>query len=281
VTLHLTSTNNGACPASSSSVKITFAPAPSVNAGNDQTVCANTANVFLKGQYNNAPGTIWSSTGDGSFSPSAFGLNATYIPGSRDKSNSGVHLILRTTGNTACSPAADTIVVTIKAAPVINSGGVRYVLENNSTILTPVINGSNLKYLWTPGIYLNNDTVPNPVCTPRADVSYKIISIDDFGCSSSADVFVKVLKQLQIPNVFTPNGDGINERWEVKNLKDYSDCKVEIFNRYGQLVYHSVGYLNEWDGTLNGKPLPAATYYYVINLKIAAKPIAGFVDIVR
>jgi hypothetical protein len=47
--------------------------------------------------------------------------------------------------------AADTILVTIKAAPVVNSGGIKYVLENNSTILTPVINGSNLKYLWTPG----------------------------------------------------------------------------------------------------------------------------------
>ncbi|HEX3168037.1 MAG TPA: gliding motility-associated C-terminal domain-containing protein [Chitinophagaceae bacterium] len=281
VILKLTSTNNGACAASSSSVKITFAAAPSVNAGSDQTVCANNANVFLKGQYNNAAGIIWSSTGDGSFSPSVSSLNATYIPGTRDKSNSGVNLILKTTGNTACSPGADTILVTIKAAPVISSGGVKYVLENNSTILNPVISGSNLKYLWAPGIYLNNDTVSNPVCTPKTDVSYKIISIDDFGCSSSADVFVKVLKQLQIPNVFTPNGDGINEKWEVKNLKDYADCKVEIFNRYGQLVYHSIGYLNEWDGILNGKPLPAATYYYVINLKIAAKPISGFVDIVR
>jgi gliding motility-associated-like protein len=109
----------------------------------------------------------------------------------------------------------------------------------------------------------------------------KLFRIDNFGCSSSADVFVKILKPLQIPNVFTPNGDGINEKWQIKNLKDYADCKVEIFNRYGQLVYHSVGYIEEWDGTLSGKPLPAATYYYVINLKIAAKPIAGFVDIVR
>ncbi|HEU5166232.1 MAG TPA: gliding motility-associated C-terminal domain-containing protein [Chitinophagaceae bacterium] len=281
VMLKLASTNNGACPASSSSVVITFATAPSVNAGSDQTVCANNANVFLKGQYNNAAGIIWSSSGNGTFSPSPYELNATYIPSASDKSNASIKLILKTTGTTACPSAADTILVTIKAAPIINSGEIKYVLENNSTILTPAISGSNLKYLWTPGIYLNSDTLPNPVCTPKRDVSYKIISIDNFGCSSSADVFVKVLKPLQIPNVFTPNGDGINEKWEVKNLKDYTDCKVEIFNRYGQLVYHSVGYINEWDGTLNGKPLPAATYYYVINLKIAAKPLSGFVDIVR
>ena len=281
VMLKLSSINNGACPASSSSVTITFAAAPSANAGSDQTVCANNANVFLKGQYNNASGIIWSSTGSGTFSPSATNLNPTYIPGASDKSNGSVRLILKTTGNTACLPAADTVLVSIKAAPVVNGGGVKYVLQNNSTILNPIISGSNLKYLWTPGVYLNHDTIPTPVCTPAADVSYKIIAIDNFGCSSSADVFVKVLKPLQIPNVFTPNGDGINETWQVKNLKDYADCKVEIFNRYGQLVYQSVGYTHEWDGILNGKPLPAATYYYVINLKIAAKPIAGFVDIVR
>ena len=281
VMLKLTSTNNGACPASSSSMKITFETASSVNAGSDQIVCANNANVFLKGQYNNAPGIIWSSSGTGSFSPSSNNLNATYIPSAGDKSNNRVHLILRSTGNAACLPATDTMLLTIKAAPVVNGGGIKYVLQNNSTILAPVISGLNLKYLWTPGVYLNNDTIPTPVCTPQADVSYKIISIDNFGCSASADVTVKVLKPLQIPNVFTPNGDGINEKWEVKNLKDYADCKVEIFNRYGQLVYQSVGYTNEWDGTLKGQPLPAATYYYVINLKIDAKPIAGFVDIVR
>ena len=280
VTLNLTSTNNGACPASSSSLVITFTAAPSVNAGNDQTVCANNANVFLNGQYSNAPGIVWSSSGNGTFSPSSYALNATYIPGTRDKSNSSVNLILKTTGNNACPSAADTILVTIKAPPAVSSGGIKYVLENNSTVLNPVASGSKLKYAWTPGIYLNNDKILNPVCTPESDVSYKFISTDNFGCSSSADVFVKVLKPLQIPNVFTPNGDGINEKWEVKNLKDYEDCKVEIFNRYGQLVYQSIGYSNEWDGTLKGKPLPAGSYYY-INLKIATKPVAGFVDIVR
>ena len=188
---------------------------------------------------------------------------------------------MKTSGNNACPIVTDTILVTIKASPVISNTGIKYVLENNSTILTPVVKGSNLRYLWTPGIYLNNDTTLNPLCTPEADISYKIIATDNFGCNSSADVFVKVLKPLQIPNVFTPNGDGVNERWEIKNLKDYMDCSVEIFNRYGQLVYQSIGYTNEWDGTLKGKLLPAGTYYYVINLKIAAKPIAGFVDIVR
>jgi len=148
-------------------------------------------------------------------------------------------------------------------------------------ILNPIITGSNLKYSWEPGIYLNNDTVPSPVCTPAGDVNYMLNVANTFGCAASADVLVKVLKLPIIPNVFSPNGDGINEKWEIKYLKDYPDCTVEIFNRYGQIMYKSVGYISEWDGTLKGKPLPAGTYYYIINLKIAAQPISGFVDIVR
>jgi gliding motility-associated-like protein len=56
---------------------------------------------------------------------------------------------------------------------------------------------------------------------------------------------------------------------------------VDIYNRYGQVVQHVTGYSKAWDGISNGKPLPAATYYYIIDLKTGAKPLSGFVDIVR
>ena len=121
----------------------------------------------------------------------------------------------------------------------------------------------------------------NPVCSPKADVSYTLVARDQFDCAASADVSVKLLKQPEIPNVFTPNGDGVNDRWQIRNLKDYPDCRVEIFNRYGQSVYTSTGYTHEWNGELNGKPLPAGTYYYIINQKTGLKPLSGFVDIVR
>ena len=84
-----------------------------------------------------------------------------------------------------------------------------------------------------------------------------------------------------IPNVFTPNGDGINDTWQIKNLPDYSDCEMNIYNRYGQLIHRSLGYSKEWNGSSNGQPLPAATYYYIIDLKTGAKPLSGFVDIIR
>jgi len=94
-------------------------------------------------------------------------------------------------------------------------------------------------------------------------------------------VFVKLLKTPTIPNVFTPNGDGVNDTWVIEYLESYVGATVEIFNRYGSLVFRSVGYTKSWDGTYGGKQMPAGTYYYVINPKNGRKQISGFVDIVR
>jgi gliding motility-associated-like protein len=281
VTLTLASTNNGACPASSSSVKIAFAAAPSANAGVDQTVCANNASAALNGQFNNAAGGVWSTSGTGSFSPSNTNLNAIYIPGASDKTNGSVKLTFTTTGNGPCAATSDAMILTIKTPPVINGDGVKYVMEESSSVLNTVVIGSNLKYSWTPGIYLNNDTIANPICTPSKDVLYKLIVKDALGCTSTGDIMVKILKHPEIPNVFTPNGDGTNDRWQIKYLADYPDCTVDIYNRYGQLIYRSVGYTNAWDGTSKGKQLPAGTYYYIIDPKNNLKPLSGFVDIVK
>ena len=65
------------------------------------------------------------------------------------------------------------------------------------------------------------------------------------------------------------------------HLESYPGATVEIFNRYGQLVFRSTGYTTPWDGTLKGKPLPAGTYYYLINPKNGRQQMSGFVDIVR
>ena len=56
---------------------------------------------------------------------------------------------------------------------------------------------------------------------------------------------------------------------------------IDIYNRYGQLVFHSVGYATQWDGKVNGKDVPVGTYYYVIDPKNGRKKLAGYVDVIR
>jgi gliding motility-associated-like protein len=86
---------------------------------------------------------------------------------------------------------------------------------------------------------------------------------------------------IQIQNSFTPNGDGVNDYWYVKDLVDYPEATVQIYNRFGALIYKSRGYSAPFDGKLRGKELPAGTYYYIIELSAGCTPLKGSVSILR
>jgi len=106
------------------------------------------------------------------------------------------------------------------------------------------------------------------------------------GCNvpvTSNPIVMNILPPISvfIPNTFTPNGDGINDLWDIKNLNYYAKCDVSIFTRYGTLIFHSKGYPKPWDGNYNGSPLPVATYYYIINLNDNTPALSGYVTIIR
>lgn len=87
---------------------------------------------------------------------------------------------------------------------------------------------------------------------------------------------------LEIPKAFSPNGDGINDVWNVKGIQLYPTSEITIYNRWGQMVWKSErGYPNPWDGRSEGKDLPIDSYHYVISLKKGSKFIVGDVTIVK
>jgi gliding motility-associated-like protein len=90
-----------------------------------------------------------------------------------------------------------------------------------------------------------------------------------------------VTTAIIIANTFTPNGDGINDLWNIPALAAYPDCTVSIYNRYGKLVFQSIGYGNSWDGKNNGKPLPVGPYYYIIKFNTSKQPLSGSVTILK
>lgn len=173
--------------------------------------------------------------------------------------------------------------INVWSYPVVSAGpditmlqdGIRKIAEARST-------GNGLQYLWTPSTYLDNPASANPtIVKPQDDITYTVRVTGRGGCTNSDAVFVKVLKMPKPPNTFTPNGDGINDFWEIKYLNDYPGCIVEVYNTAGTLVYRSVGYSTPWDGKYNGQPLPAGTYYYVIDPKNGRSRVAGYVTILR
>jgi gliding motility-associated-like protein len=156
------------------------------------------------------------------------------------------------------------------------------VLEGGNLMIKPIYKyGTNLSYMWTPSTYLNNPTDSTPITTPLGDITYRLFLTGIGGCTVNDTIFVKLLLSPLVPNAFSPNGDGINDRWRIQYLESYPGATVDVFNRYGQTVFSSVGYSVDWDGTVNGNPLPIGTYYYVINPKNGRKTISGSVTIIR
>lgn len=166
--------------------------------------------------------------------------------------------------------------------PVVSAGPDKVVLEGGEIRLAATASGNNLRFLWSPAQYLNAPASLNPlVINPLSDMTYRLTVTGQGGCVSTDDVFVKLLRAPVIPNTFTPNEDGINDFWVIQYMESYPNNRVQVFNRYGQLVFESRGYDQPWNGTYKGKPLPIGTYYYVIEPGSGRKPYTGYVTIIK
>ena len=147
--------------------------------------------------------------------------------------------------------------------PVVNAGpdlpmvfGYPIVINGNSSAGT---------YLWTPSTGLSNPTGLSTVANPTATTTYTLTATNSFGCSASDAMVITVTAPCIDPsNVFTPNGDGFYDTWRVINGSCSKQVQVDVYNRWGSLVYHSDNYSNNWDGNYKGKTLPDATYYYIV-----------------
>ncbi|NCI45267.1 Ig-like domain-containing protein [Sediminibacterium soli] len=282
VKLTLVTTNNKVCPVSGMSVNILITDAPVADAGADVAICSNDSLISLKGKVINAGGAQWYSQGTGYFNRSGNGdLQPVYVPSARDIRTGKVNFYLVTTGNGSCLAAADTLSAVINAAPKVNAGADRMIFLDDKVVLSPSITGNVVRYEWSPNSNLSSNQVPNAVLTGKESTTYTLRVTDDKSCTASDDVFIKVLKPIAIPNVFSPNGDGIHDTWEIPELNNYPGATVEIFGRSGMRLYYSVGYSKPWNGTYEGKPVPVATYYYIIHTNFNNKMFAGSVTVLR
>lgn len=93
--------------------------------------------------------------------------------------------------------------------------------------------------------------------------------------------FITSAPKLTIPTVFSPNGDGVNDVWNIANLDAYTDCRLTVYDRSGAVVFKSIGYNTPWNGTRNGAPLDTGTYYYVIDFEDEIPRVSGWVFLIR
>jgi gliding motility-associated-like protein len=212
--------------------------------------------------------------GDGTTSTATNPVKRYTLPG-----NYNVTLAVTNTAGCVSDPFAVPVIVHLQ--PVIDAG-INYVVQQGTQLtLRATANSPTLVFQWSPPVGLSDPTVLNPVLTAVQDQTYTLTAIGDFGCRATDQMTVKILKLVTVPNVFSPNGDGIHDIWNIPNLADYPGSTVEVFNRYGQSVFYSIGYNTPWNGARNGQALPAGTYYYIVQLKNGFKPLSGSVTILR
>ncbi|MFM7234111.1 MAG: gliding motility-associated C-terminal domain-containing protein [Flavobacteriales bacterium] len=136
---------------------------------------------------------------------------------------------------------------------------------------------------WTPGEYLSNDNVINPQVVAEETTAFQVTAnIGD--CELTDVVSITVGSPVEIYTAISPNGDNINDVWNIKDIERFPTCQVEVFDRWGQSLFKSVGYQQPWDGTYKGKYLPTGPYYYVIelnSLEVTIPPLLGVVSIVH
>jgi gliding motility-associated-like protein len=134
----------------------------------------------------------------------------------------------------------------------------------------------NFSYLWS-----NGATVPDLEELYAGD--YAVTVTDMMGCTGGKSLYVSKIEVdcINIPSCFTPNGDGLNDIWHIKDAELYPEFYLEVFNRWGQSLYKLQGSFESWDGNYKGKPLPAETYYYFLRLTSQSPMIQGTITIVR
>jgi gliding motility-associated-like protein len=183
----------------------------------------------------------------------------------------------------AAGCVSDTAVKQVKVylQPVIDAGRNISAKENTVVRFAATANDPNLNFRWTPATGLSDPATLQPTLTVTQDQVYVLTATGAFGCKASDSMRVSVQGVVVIPNAFSPNGDGINDVWVLKNLDEYPAATLEVYDRYGKLVYRGGAGVRAWDGNVNGKPLPAGVYYYVIDLRDGTAARAGSVTILR
>ena len=249
------------------SITITSAPVPSItNTEGKYSLCAG-ENLTLQvtgGSYNSY---AWNT---GATDPSIV------------VTESGTYSVVVTTSS--CTLNASKNIGSLQAPQVIVQADPPTINEGQSSQLSAE---GLLDFEWSPVETLSDYTISNPVASPVFTTSYTVTGTGLNGCQGTGTVELKVITdaivtKLSPKSFFSPNNDESNPVWKVENILDFPQCNIAIYDDKGIKVYEAKPYLNDWDGTFNGKKLPQGVYFYIIKCDgEESKPKAGSITILR
>jgi gliding motility-associated-like protein len=158
--------------------------------------------------------------------------------------------------------------------------------EDNSQELTATIfvipGNRDYSILWKDADNQNIGTTNKITVSPIYTTDYFVKATSAIGCPSEGKTRVNVINKLYPAQIFSPNGDGANDAWQIRNIEEFPEALITVYNRWGSQVFRTKNYTNTWNGTFEGSALPVATYYFVIDMSTYGKSqVTGSVTIVR
>lgn len=222
----------------------------------DTTVCTG-ASFTLRASSNSSATTYAWTPATGLGSPTAAVTTATV--------SANTTFTVTATLNGCVKTATAT--VTARPNPTVNAGPDQTILVGEEVMLSGTSSILPRTITWAPSMNVINPNILVTSARPAQTTNYTLTVVEaNTGCTASDNMVVTVVPYcVKAMNAFTPNGDGINDRWLLTTSDQCTrNITVNVYNRYGHLVYSNPNYTNTWEGTINGKPLPDGTYYYSV-----------------
>jgi gliding motility-associated-like protein len=177
------------------------------------------------------------------------------------KPNSSTTYIVTGYNGLGCTDTAH-VQVDLFPSPFVQTSPNVYAVFGEVVELTALANQSGT-YVWSPAEYLSCTNCQTTFANPNTNVTYTVTFYDLNGCKASDQVFVSYEPLIYVPNTFTPNVNGINEFFFAQGV-NIRDFKMEIYNRWGELIFTSNSLSESWDGTYAGLPCPDGVYTWKI-----------------
>ncbi|WP_273214881.1 gliding motility-associated C-terminal domain-containing protein [Runella zeae] len=245
----------GNCSATSNDIALTAELPPVVTFGTIAPVCYNDTLVV----------NLTASPAGGQFGGQGVDGNRVRV----SQVGVGSHAVTYTVISSNGCRGVQTQALEVRPTPEVTLPSQMVVGENDDTELTPTIEGASpFTYQWSPPQGLSSATIASPRVNISENTSYTLTVTAANGCiaRASINVVLEVVDLIFIPDVFTPNKDGVNDTWEIKNIQIFPEAEVTIYNRWGEAIFHQTkGYQMPWDGTYGGGAVASGQYTYVIN----------------
>jgi gliding motility-associated-like protein len=246
--------------------------APIMEYGDTTKTNVNITGVTATPSCDNAPTGSIAINATGGIGNYIYTLAGRPAQASNTFTNLAVGTYVVTVQDAFCGITNRSVTVGSLPSPNVNAGPDKIMVDGYPVTLDGSSSTANLASIaWSPSATLVGATGLMPLAKPAATTTYTLTVRGANGCSSSDNVLVTVLPYCIKPmDAFTPNKDGTNDLWLVTAFGGtcVNRVYVNVFNRYGNVVYKNDNYQNNWDGTYSGKPIPDGTYYYVIDYRL-------------